>query len=261
MPKLSVVIITLNEERNIGKCIESVKNIADDIVIVDSFSSDQTRQLCEAFNARFINRKFDGHIEQKNFAVSQAMYPHILSLDADEYLSPELKSSILEVKENWTHDGYYFNRLTNYCGKWIRYSSWYPSRKLRLWDSRRGRWGGMNPHDQFILEKGAKRKFLKGDLLHESYSTISEHISQTNNFSTILAMEYYKAGRRAGYYRIIIHPLWRLIRDYILRLGFLDGFYGLVISVNSAHETFLKYIKLRAIYSEESIKAKEGNHL
>lgn len=250
MPKISVVIITLNEEKNIARCLESVKDVADEIVIVDSFSTDRTEEICKEFHARFIRHAFEGHIEQKNWAVDQASFDHVLSLDADEELSGRLKRSILEVKENWSCDGYYFNRLTNYCGKWIRHTSWYPARKLRLWDRRKGRWGGVNPHDKFKLEKGATKKFLKGDLLHYSYYTINEHIAQINKFSTIVANAYFQDNRRASYGNIIFHPLWRLFRDYIIKLGFLDGFYGLVISVNSAHETFLKYIKLRKLVSE-----------
>ena len=136
-----VIIITLNEERNIGRCLESVNDIADEIVVVDSYSTDDTEKICKLYGVKFIQHRFDGHIEQKNWAINQAKYPHILSLDADEVLSPRLKASIKAVKENWEFDGYYFNRMTNYCGKWIRHSSWYPSRKLRLWDSRKGEWG------------------------------------------------------------------------------------------------------------------------
>lgn len=248
MPKLSVVIITFNEEKNLGRCLESIQDIADDIVVVDSFSADRTEEIARSFNARFIQHPFEGHIQQKNWAITQALYPHILSLDADEVPSDRLKQSIREVKENWEHDGYFFNRLTNYCGKWIRHTSWYPARKLRLWDSRKGKWGGLNPHDKFKLEKGASRKFLKGDLYHYSYYSINEHIDQINRFSSIVAAAYFSENRKASYFNIIFHPLWRLFRDYIIKFGFLDGFYGLVISVNSSHETFLKYTKLRNLH-------------
>jgi len=257
MIKLSVVIITLNEEKNIGRCLESVKDIADDIVIVDSYSTDDTEKICAEYGVRFIRHSFIGHIEQKNWAITQAKHPHVLSLDADELLSDRLKISIREVKENWKFDGYYVNRLTNYCGKWIRYSSWYPSRKLRLWDSRKGEWGGMNPHDHFILEKGASRKFLKGDLLHYSYYSIKQHIEKINTFSDIAAKSFFEVGKKASYFNILFHPMWRMFRDYIIKLGFLDGFYGLVISMNSAHETFLKYIKLRKLNSDAEKASKK----
>ncbi|MFW5752278.1 MAG: glycosyltransferase, partial [bacterium] len=253
MPKISVVIITFNEERNIERCLKSIIDVADEIVVVDSFSVDKTEELCNKYGVKFIQHPFVGHIEQKNYAITQASYPHILSLDADEELSSTLKKSILEVKENWTHDGYYFNRLTSYCGKWIRHTSWYPARKLRLWDSRKGRWGGTNPHDKFILKKGCNQKFIKGDLLHYSYYSIQDHIQQINRFTDIVARSYYQKGKNASYFNILFHPIWRLFRDYIIKLGFLDGFYGLVISVNSAHETFLKYIKLRNIIRTQDL--------
>ncbi len=257
MQKLSVVIITLNEEKNIGRCLESVKDIADEIVIVDSFSTDSTEEICKKYNARFIKHEFNGHIEQKNWAIEQATYLHVLSLDADEELSESLKKSILEVKGDWRYDGYYFNRLTNYCGKWIRHTSWYPARKLRLWDRSKGKWGGLNPHDKFKLDKGSSRKFLKGDLLHYSYYSINEHIAQINSFSSIVAKAYLKENRRASYINIIFHPLWRLFRDYVIKRGFMDGFFGLVISVNSAHETFLKYIKLRNLVREQELSERD----
>ncbi len=256
MPKISAVILTLNEEKNIKRCVESVKDIADDIVIVDSFSTDHTEEICKQYNVRFIHHKFEGHIEQKNWAITQAKYPHILSLDADEALSEELKKSILEVKEKWKYDGYYFNRLTNYCGKWIKYNSWYPSRKLRLWDSRKGKWGGINPHDKFILDKDTTQKYIKGDLFHYSYYTIADHVKQINSFSEIQAHSFFNHQIKPNVFHIIGHPIWRFFRDYIIKLGFLDGFYGFIICINSSHEVFLKYIKLRLLWKEYNKKEK-----
>ena len=249
--QISAIIITFNEERNIGRCLDSLNGIADEIVVVDSYSTDRTEEICKQHGARFIQHRFLGHIEQKNWAILQASSPYILSLDADEALSDTLRASIMKVKNNWSHDGYYFNRLTNYCGKWIRYTSWYPSRKLRLWDARKGRWGGFNPHDRFYLERGSSRKFLKGDILHYSYYTVSEHLEQMNSFSTILARSYYERGRRVYFFSIVLHPLWRFLKDFFLRAGFLDGYYGFIVSVNSAHEVFMKYVKLRNIYQDE----------
>ncbi len=252
--KISVVVITYNEEKNIGRCLDSVKGVADDIVVVDSYSTDDTEKICMEYGARFIQHTFHSHIDQKNWAINQAKYPHILSLDADESLSDRLKESVLAAKNSWEFDGYYFNRLTNYCGEWIRHTTWYPSRKLRLWDSRKGKWGGINPHDKYILDKGASKKFLKGDLLHHSYYSISEHVKQLNSFSTIQANAYFEKGRKANYLSIIMHTAWRFFKEYFLRLGVLDGHYGLIISKNSAHETFLKYSKLRSHWIEAKRK-------
>jgi len=256
MVKLSVVIITLNEEKNIGRCLESVKGIADEIVVVDSGSTDNTIEICRRLKARVVHHPFEGHIQQKNWAISQANFHHILSLDADEALSEQLRDSILSVKKNWKRDGYRFNRLTNYCGKWIRHGSWYPSKKLRLWDSRKGKWKGENPHDKFIMEKGSRTKHLKGDLLHYSYYSIEAHVEQINYFSDILADTMFRSRKRVNFFIILAHPLWRFFRDFFIKFGFLDGFTGLIITVNSSHETFLKYIKLRNLYRDYKLHGK-----
>ena len=244
MPKISVIIITLNEEANIERCIRSVLPVADEIVVVDSFSTDRTEEIVRKFNVRFYQNNFLGHIQQKNFALSKSLYPHVLSLDADEALSEQLCESIMEVKNNWNADGYYFNRLTNYCGKWIRYTSWYPSQKLRLWDKTKGNWGGINPHDKVIMQPNATKKYLRGDLLHYSFTSIDQHVRKVNYLSTISARSYYEKGISRSVLRTIFAPLWRFFRDYFLRTGWLDGIDGFMICIISSFETFLKYIKL-----------------
>ena len=245
MPKLSVVIITFNEERNIGRCIGSVREVADEIVVVDSFSTDRTREICEKSGVKFIEHAFEGHIQQKNFAITQAKYPYQLSLDADEALSEELKAEILKIKVDWKSDGYRMNRLTNYCGKWIHHCGWYPDTKLRLYDSTKGAWGGVNPHDKFEMNPGSKVGFLKGDILHYSYYTVEEHIRQADKFSTIAAKELVSLGKTVTCFQIIVNPVAKFIRNYILRIGFLDGYFGFIICRIAADETFQKYSKAR----------------
>ena len=167
MVKLSVVIITYNEEKNIERCLQSVQTIADEIVVLDSFSKDRTPEICGKYGVKFFQHVFDGHIQQKNRAISYASFSHVLSLDADEALSEELRSSIKAVKNDFRKDGYYMNRLTNYCGHWVKHCGWYPDKKLRLWDSRKGHWTGINPHDKYELFEGDKNTGqLKGDILH-----------------------------------------------------------------------------------------------
>ena len=246
MPPLSVVIITYNEERNIGRCLESVKEIADEIVVVDSLSTDRTQEICRNFGARVIGHAFEGHIAQKNFAIKQATYPHQLSLDADEALSEELLKEIKKVKESWKYNGYTMNRLSNYCGRWIRHSGWYPDTKLRLYDSGKGKWTGLDPHDRFELEEGTTAH-LNGDLLHYTYYTVEEHILQANKFSTIAANALIKNGKRVHLLQVLIKPAAKFIRNYFLKLGFLDGAYGFTICRITAFETFLKYFKARHI--------------
>lgn len=252
MPKISAVIITLNEEKNIRRCLESVRDVADETVVVDSFSTDRTGEICREYGARFITHPFEGHIEQKNYAITRASHPHILSIDADESFSEELKRSILKVKEDWQYDGYYFNRLTNYCGKWIRHCGWYPDRKLRLWDSRKGCWGGQNPHDKFIMQPGTRQQYIPGDLLHHSFYTIGQHVEQINKFSTIKAEGLFRNNKKCRGLKMIFSPLVKFIKGYFIQLGFLDGVYGYIICRNSAHSTFLKYAKLRMMHKDNT---------
>jgi len=247
MPQLSVVIITYNEERNIARCLDSVNGVADDIVVVDSFSKDKTKDIAESKGARVVMHEFAGHIEQKNWAITQAKFPFILSLDADEALSEELQKSILLAKNSKQHDGYTMNRLTNYCGKWVSHCGWYPDTKLRLWDSTKGKWGGINPHDKYEMTAGSSIIHLKGDILHYSYYTLTDHINQVNKFTDISANALFNMGKRASLIKIKLSPVIKFTRDYFLKLGFLDGYTGFVISRISAHAAFLKYAKLRQL--------------
>lgn len=247
MISLSVVIITFNEEKNIERCLKSVQNVADEIVVVDSFSTDRTKEICEKYKVKFLKNTFVGHIEQKNWAVLQANSNFILSLDADEALSNELEKSILEIKNKWNFDGYFFNRLTNYCGKWIKHCGWYPDKKLRLFDRSKGKWAGNNPHDYFEMSVGTTTSFLKGDLLHYSYYSISQHIAQANKFSEIGAKSAFNNGRQISFIALILKPIWKFIRDYFFKAGFVDGYYGFVICKISAKATFLKCLKIREL--------------
>ena len=254
MTPISVVIITFNEERNISRCLESLKDVADEIVVVDSFSKDKTEAICKEFNVRFVQHAFEGHIEQKNWSITQAKYPHILSLDADEALDETLKKSILEVKNEWKFDGYTMNRLTNYCGKWIHHCGWYPDTKLRLWDSRLGTWGGDNPHDKFeINSNDAEIAHLKGDILHYSYYSLEDHYKQVAYFTDVLAKAQFKKGKKAPLFILVFSPIVKFVKDYFIKLGFLDGRVGFRICRISAFATFTKYKKLRQlIHSNKS---------
>ncbi len=250
MVKLSVVIITFNEERNIGRCIDSVKDVADDILVLDSFSTDKTEEIVKSKGARFIQHVFDGHIEQKNRVISHALYPHVLSLDADEAPDEILKAEIIKVKNNWQHDGYEMDRLTNYCGKWIKHCGWYPDTKLRLWDSRKGRWTGINPHDKYELDAGTVISKLKGNILHYSYYSIHDHIKQVNYFTEIAAKAYFAKGKKSNLFKILFSPVIKFWRDYFFKLGVLDGYYGLIICIISSHATFIKYVKLKQLWDK-----------
>ena len=248
MTKLSVVIITFNEEKNIARCIQSAKAVADEIIVLDSFSTDKTEEICHSLGGvTFIQHAFDGHIEQKNRAITYATNPYVLSLDADEALDETLTKEIIAVKANWQHDGYTMNRLTNYCGHWVKHCNWYPDKKLRLWDSRLGAWTGTNPHDKYELTTD-NIKHLKGDILHYSYYSVEDHYKQVNYFTDIASKAYYKKNKKAPIYKLIANPIAKFIDHYILHAGFLDGKSGYLISKISAYATYLKYKKIRALY-------------
>jgi glycosyltransferase involved in cell wall biosynthesis len=247
MPKISVAIITLNEEQKIERCLLSVKDFADEIIVVDSLSTDKTEEICKKFGAVFILHKFEGYIEQKRFCFAQARYDHILSIDADEAVSDELRASILAVKENWTHDGYEMNRLNSFCGQWIHHSGWYPDRKLRLFDRRKVQVKGKNPHDEMVINPGIATRKLKGDLLHYTYLTVADQVHQINRFTDIQARERFEQGKKANWLAIFFSPCYKFIRHYFFRLGFLDGYNGFLLCRNMAYSTFLKHAKLKAL--------------
>lgn len=249
MIKLSGVIITFNEERNIERCLKSLTNVVDEIIVVDSFSTDNTKEICLKYNVKFIEQTFLGYIEQKNFALKQASYNYIVSLDGDEALSEELQNSILSLKFNWQLDGYYCNRFNNFCGQWIKYSDWYPNKKLRVFDKRVAEWQGINPHDEIVLQKQSKAGKLKGDILHWTYQTYKEFNDKTEYFSTIAAQAYYDKGKKTSLFKIIWNPFWAFFKAYIIRLGFLDGKNGFIISMQTGNITYLKYTKLRKLYN------------
>jgi glycosyltransferase involved in cell wall biosynthesis len=242
--KLSVVIITFNEEKNIGRCIKSVQEIADEIIVLDSFSTDKTEEICRELNVKFFQQKFDGHIQQKNRVMELSENSYVLSLDADEVPNSKLIESIKKIKLDFSFDAYKFNRLTNYCGKWIKHSGWYPDQKLRIWNKNKGKWGGINPHDKVLMNELCTIKHLEGDLLHYSYYSINQHIAQINTFTDIGSKEAFKKGKKSNLFIAIYKSIWKFIRDYFFKLGILDGYYGFVICALSSQATFAKYLKI-----------------
>lgn len=243
--KISATIITFNEEKKIEKCLQSLQGVADEIVVVDSFSTDRTEEICRHYPVTFIKNAFDGYIAQKNFAVAQASHDHILSLDADEVLSDKLRDSVLQVKAEWGDcGGYAFNRFNNYCGKWIHFCGWYPDRKVRLWDRRLAKWAGEDPHDKVLLPSGKVKK-LKGDLLHYAYFTVDEHLRQMHRFAEVAAIAKYKNGKKPVFLiHVVLNPMFKFIRKYLLQLGFLDGYYGFVFCATTSALNFYKYLRL-----------------
>ncbi len=248
MLPLSAVIITYNEEQNIRRCINSLHELVSEIVVVDSISKDKTKQICSEFSkVRFIEHPFEGHIQQKNYALDQAKNDFVISLDADEALSDELRDAIKEIDFSNPAPAYKFNRLSNYCGQWIRHGSWYPDVKMRLFNRHLTRWKGTNPHDKAELVDGGKAIHLSGNLLHYTFSTVEDHIRKLDYFSTLAAKAYLEKGRRATFFNLYIRPPFAFFRDFVLRTGFLDGYSGFIIARNTAVYTFQKYSKLRQL--------------
>lgn len=242
MPKISACIISFNEEKKLEDCLKSLQPIVDEIIIVDSLSTDGTLKIAQRYTDKIFHQKFLGHIEQKNLAVSKAGYDWILSLDCDERLTPELQQSILGIKDNLdAADAYCMHRKTFYIYRWLNHC-WYPDTKTRLFNKTTSHWGGTNPHDR-IITQGKNIRLLRGDIQHYSFSSISEHLKTIDKFTEIGADELIKKGKRFTIFSPLTHASWTFIKLYFIKRGFLDGFAGLVVSVLSYMHVFVKYTK------------------
>lgn len=251
MQALSVVVISYNEEKIIGRCLDSVSRIADEVIVVDSYSEDGTVAIAESKGAIVKQSAFDGYINQKNKAINLASHNMVLLLDADEAVSEELADSILEAKKDFSFSAYSMSRCSFFCGKFIRRGLWYPDKKLRLFDKRLGICGGMNPHDRIIMKDAVAVKQLNGDLLHYSFDTVEEYLDRNEAVSTIAAQSLYDAGIRRPWTKTIFSPLWAFINGYFLRMGFLDGQQGFIIALHTANQSYSKYAKLRRMHKQE----------
>ena len=242
MPKISACIISFNEEKKLEDCLKSLQAIVDEIIIVDSLSTDDTLKIAQRYTDKIFHQKFLGHIEQKNLAVSKAGYDWILSLDCDERLTPELQQSILGIKDNLdAADAYCMHRKTFYIYRWLNHC-WYPDTKTRLFNKTTSHWGGTNPHDR-IITQGKNIRLLRGDIQHYSFSSISEHLKTIDKFTEIGADELIKKGKRFTIFSPLTHASWTFIKLYFIKRGFLDGFAGLVVAVLSYMHVFVKYTK------------------
>lgn len=243
MAKISACIISYNEEDKIEACLQSLEGIADEIIVVDSLSTDSTRQIAKKYTHNITQQAFLGHVEQKNLAVSKAKHDWILSLDCDERLSDKLKASILAHKGALErYDAYKMARRTFYVYRWFNHC-WYPDQKIRLFNTNQAQWGGVNPHDKVVV-RGSRVGRLDGDILHYSFDSISDHLSTLDQFTEIGALEIIKKGKRVALYTPFTRGAWMFIRMYFLKRGFLDGFAGLVASTLSFVHVFVKYSKV-----------------
>lgn len=251
MEKLSVVIITLNEATDIARAVRSVHGLADEVVVVDSGSTDGTQRIAQEAGARVVHRDFSGYGEQKHFASEQAANPWVLNIDADEHPSEELKASIRRILEQPQHGAYTMNVLTSYCGRYIRHCGWYPNRKLRLWDRRRGAMSMDKLHEGWRPAAGATTGHLQGDLLHEGFPTIDSHLERIIRYSEIGARFDLARGKRTGLLKLLLGPAWVFFTMYVLRGGFRDGLPGYLVCRTSATAAFVKYAKIR-LYARQA---------
>ena len=244
-PRLSACVIAFNEEKAIGDCLDSLA-FCDEVVVVDSHSKDRTREIAAAKGARVIERDWAGHIGQKNFAVEQARHDWVLCVDADERVTPELRELIERAFAQGEPAARAFevNRRTIYLGKWIRHGGWYPDRKVRVFDRRVARWGGVNPHDHVQVDAGLAVTRLSGDLEHHSYDDIADHLKTMDFFSTISAREKLSRGQGWLELQLLFGPPVKFFKMFVLKGGFLDGWRGLIVATLGAFFVFLKYAKL-----------------
>ena len=241
--KISATLITYNEERHIARAIESLR-CADEIVVVDSGSTDRTIEIAEKLGARIVEHPFKGYAEQKNYAAEQAENDWILSIDADESLSEGLEGEILHVKKNGPeYDAYTVPRLAQYLGRWILHSGWHPDRKVRLYDRRRARWAGDFVHESVQVD-GRVGQF-RSNLLHFTCDSLSEHLRTMDRYTTLAAEQLVSQGGKIGWSKLLLDPPWTFFKTYVVDRGFLDGAEGLAIAYMAAIYNFLKYAKAR----------------
>ncbi len=246
---ISAVIITYNEEKRLESALKSLDGIASEIIVVDSISNDDTVKVAKKYTNRTFQRKWTNFADQKKYANSLASYPWILSLDADERLSPELREEIIQIKkEEPDCSGFSMPRRVFYLGKWIRHSGWYPDRKIRLFHKDKARWEGEYVHENLVIE--GKIQKLSGSIYHFTYRNISEHLDRINKFSDLGAQKLYVQRKKCRLYHLVFLPFFRFTKSYFLRAGFLDGFAGFVISALNGYSIFIRYAKLREIWKK-----------
>ena len=245
--KISATIITLNEQRNIERCITSLTGVVDEIIVLDSNSTDNTEAICKAYDVRFIQGEWLGYSANKNYVNGLASFDYILSIDADEVLDPELREEILDLKKLNDPEVYSFNRLTNYCGKWIKYSVWYPDVKIRLFPKSGSYWEGEYVHEKLVYKTNLLVKQLEGHLEHYSYYSYKAHRERADKYSVLTARKMFESGKKATAIKPYLSAIGRFLSMFVLKGGFMDGKMGFKIAQISAVSNILKYKELRRL--------------
>ena len=248
MEKISAVIITQDEERNIERCLLSLQGVADEVVVVDSGSKDATGEICRRCGTRFVAHPWEGYSAQKNFANSIATHPWILSIDADEALSDTLQETLGKMKDGGLAEDavYSMCRLNNYCGTWIHHSGWYPDEKVRLWYRDVASWNG-EVHEELQYSRPVRKQRIAGKLLHYTYYNVQEHAARQLKYAVLAADKAYRQGKRTGAVMVWFKPKWTFLRNYLFKGGFRDGHAGYLVCRMSAFYTMMKYARLREL--------------
>ncbi len=256
MTPVSAVIITYNEAKNIKRCLESLVEVVDEIIVVDSFSEDNTPEICAEFPVKFIQREWQGYAATKNWANEQATHPYLLSVDADEALDNPLKSALLTARKQGLSGAYAINRKTNYCGHWVRFCGWYPDRKIRVFHRNEAVWEGDFVHETLSLKHHVKVKQLSGHLHHYSYHSLQDHRSRTEKYAKLHAKKMNVQGKQSSILKAYLSAAWKFFQVYFLKLGLFDGMAGMHIARYSARAVFLKYRYLTELQRQPH----ENNH-
>ena len=248
--KISTIVITFNSEATIEKCLKSAMSISDEIIIVDSFSTDRTVEICKNYTKKIFTHKWLGYSKQKEIAVEKAVNSWILWIDSDEELSSEL---IFEIQSlNFSCTAYYLNRKNYYLNRWINHCGWYPDYIIRLFRKDKGRFSNDIIHEKVVIN--GKIDQIKGILYHYSYRDISHHLEKMNSFTSAIAQKMFQQNKKVTPLTIIFHSVWYFFRTYILKKGYLDGFAGFIVCVLGGYYVFLKYIKLWELYKYKVLK-------
>lgn len=244
-PKLGITgcVITFNEEANIRACLESLSP-CDELVVVDSHSTDRTREIAASLGARVIERDWPGYRSQKQFAIEAARHDWVLVLDADEQLSPALAAEVEALKRSGPGDAVAFDipRLSRYFGRYLRHGDWYPDRQTRLFDRRRARFAGMEVHERVDVD--GRLGHLQGDILHDSFRDLDDQLAKRTTYARLVAASQHAKGKRGSWLSVFFNPLWRFLRGYVFRLGFLDGWRGLAVALIAAKYVREKHLRL-----------------
>ncbi len=252
-PTVSAIVVCFNEEQNIGACLDSLR-WCDEIVVVDSFSTDRTPEICRRYTDRFLQRAWAGYRDQKAFAHSQATKAWVLLVDSDERVTAELRDEIINAlaSDGGQYSGYAVPRLVHYLGRWWWRGGWYPDYDVRLFRRDRATWGGSDPHEKILVDGRVRR--LGHPLHHYSYRNIEDHVQRINHFTSISSVELKNAGGHWRWSDALLRPAVRFFRSYVLKRGFMEGFAGFYVALTASVYVFLKYAKLWELELEEKKK-------